>query len=65
MHPPPPPRTKGFFSSVFKTRPQLEAQILRLERENLLLRTHNSVGPCPQCTIVHKILRSVLAKHEA
>lgn len=64
MHPPPPPRTKGFFSSIFKTRPQLEAQIRALERENLLLRGGPN-GPCPRCTRISKILRSVLAKHEA
>lgn len=48
---PPPPDNRGmksrappegFFSSVFKTRPQLEAEIKTLKTENALLRAHLS-----------------------
>jgi len=44
--PPIPSSEKGWFSSVFKTRPQLEAEIRTLKTENALLRarTHTIIA---------------------
>jgi hypothetical protein len=36
----PPVTPRGFLSSVFKTRPQLEAEIRDLKKENALLRSY-------------------------
>ena len=72
LPPQPISQLRGLFDTVFLTRPQLEAKIKALEKENTFLRKHSSTitasdgaAPCTQCAATSTLLRNVLNKYGA